>query len=171
MKEMKLNPRHIHYMSVSDSVDLVLVADDMVKRLCDVGDVLLAHCRQCQLEFKIVPGGTLTAADGCSTGLEQVDVVLVLQGVHLLRGQTGVGEHAVLMTRLVCYHGYMLCRRLTYLVDDVLPGTGGLQTNKLVVESLAHALDARAHFLQILVPLRCELVVGQDLLDDAAAGS
>lgn len=98
-------------------------------------------------------------------------MVLVLQGVHLLRGQTGVGEHAVLMTRLVCYHGYMLCLELTYLVNDVLPCTRGLQTNKLVIESLAHALDARAHFLQVLVPLGCKLVAGEDLLDDAAAGS
>lgn len=43
----------------------------------------------------------LTATDGGTARLEQVDVVLVLQCVDLLRGQTGVGEHAVLKTGLV----------------------------------------------------------------------
>lgn len=38
----------------------------------------------------------LTATDGSSAGLEQVDVVLFLQGLDLLGGQTGVGEHSVL---------------------------------------------------------------------------
>jgi hypothetical protein len=51
-------------------------------------------------------GRLLTAADGCSAGLEQVDVVLVLEGVDLLGRQTGVGEHAVLRTELVWDHGY-----------------------------------------------------------------
>lgn len=40
--------------------------------------------------------GILTAADGCSARLEQVDVILVLQGIDLLRGEAGVGEHAIL---------------------------------------------------------------------------
>lgn len=38
----------------------------------------------------------LTAADGGSAGLEQVDMVLVLEGVHLLGGKTSVGEHSIL---------------------------------------------------------------------------
>lgn len=39
----------------------------------------------------------LTTANGGATRLEQVDVVLILKGVDLLGGKTGVGEHAVLL--------------------------------------------------------------------------
>lgn len=38
----------------------------------------------------------LTAADGGTAGLEEVDVVLVLESVNLLGGKTGVREHAIL---------------------------------------------------------------------------
>lgn len=42
------NSKQIQFGLVSNSV---LVANNIVNRLCDVGDVLLAHCAQCQLVF------------------------------------------------------------------------------------------------------------------------
>lgn len=58
--------------------------------------------------------GILTATDRGAARLEQVDVVLVLQCVDLLRAQTGVGEHAVLITGLVRI-------RVTHFVMVALP--------------------------------------------------
>ena len=52
------------------------------------------------IQISIDAGGTgvakLTAANRGTTRLEQVHVVLILKGVDLLGGETGVGEHAVL---------------------------------------------------------------------------
>lgn len=58
-----------------------------------------------------------------------------------------------------------------YLFNDVLPGSGGLETDELIVQSSAHGLDTGAHDLEIIVPLRGEGIVGQDLLDDGATAS
>lgn len=40
--------------------------------------------------------GKLTAADRSSAGFDEVDVVLLLQGLDLGRGEASVGEHAIL---------------------------------------------------------------------------
>lgn len=61
--------------------------------------------------------------------------------------------------------------QIAYLLDDVLPSAGGLQTDQLIVQSLTHGLDARAHDLQVLVPVGSKLLAGKNLLDDAAANT
>lgn len=41
-------------------------------------------------------GEVLTATDRCTTGLEEIDVVLFLQALDLVGRQASVGKHSVL---------------------------------------------------------------------------
>lgn len=73
------------------------IADHIIDSLSHVFDVLLAHYTDIwSVIDSPVVRGTLTATDGCPAGLEQVNVVLVLESMDLLGRKTGVGEHAVL---------------------------------------------------------------------------
>lgn len=72
------------------------VTDNVVNGLRHVLEVLLAHCTLGQYSTAGCKIGVLTATDGGSTGLEQINVVLVLESVDLLGGKASVGEHAVL---------------------------------------------------------------------------
>lgn len=78
------------------SLYLAHIADGVVDCLRNIGNVLLAHCpRIVRLKtlFHITDGiysGSLTSADRDTSRLEHVHMVLLLQGVDLAWGQTGV---------------------------------------------------------------------------------
>lgn len=95
-------------------------------------------------------------------------MVLILQGVNLLGGEAGVGEHSILrVSRLADCLIIGSCE--TYLLNDVLPCARCLEADQLIIQCLSHGLNARAHDLQILVPIGHQLIVGQNLLNNAAA--
>lgn len=83
--------------------------------------------------------------------LGQVDVVLVLELLDLLRSQSGVAEH-------------------TDLVGDVIPVKLGLVVvNKVVLELGTHGDDAVGHQLDLSQPLGVQLGVVQDGRDNAGS--
>lgn len=89
-----------------ESIILVHVTDDIIKGLGDIFDILRAYW------FALISiierdiynlSGDLTATDGSTAGLEEVDVVFLLQGLDLAGCQTSVGEHSVLLLLAYLY--------------------------------------------------------------------
>lgn len=72
------------------------VADNVVDGPRHVLDVLFAHCTPRSVSHQSYRVEILTATDGGTTGLEQVDVVFVLESIDLFGGKTGIGEHSIL---------------------------------------------------------------------------
>lgn len=88
-------------------------------------------------------GNKLTATNGCPARLEQVDVVLVLESVNLLGSESSVGKHSVLHPTKESVDLRIHSQwEMTDLLDDVLPGTRGLEADQFVIQRLAHRLDA-----------------------------